>query len=165
MLSGGKYLPLINTVERTLRAVNTKVLISAPNSPETVLFERLGNVIEVSLAFDQNMNPFVAFVEGIEESNTAWFWWFDTVVQQQIFTQLPDNTKTPRATLDDKRFLQSNSSDIILGYILNNNLYMRRQRDRFGVVYLLYESVNGLLSKLGMTDKNRLQFRLQSNLT
>lgn len=145
-------------------ARSTKVFITSELHPSDILlFERGDIVTEVSLAFDQNMRPFVAFVEGEDELAKAWFWWYDTAIAQQVFTELVD-ASSPKATLDDKRPMQSLSSDIILGYVKNNNLYMRRQRDRYNVEYLLYEGINGSLVKIGMTDKNRLQFLLDSSL-
>lgn len=145
-------------------ARDTKVFITSELHPSDILlFERGDIITEVSLAFDQNMRPFVAFVQGEGELATTWFWWYDTAVSQQVFTQLVD-ARSPRATLDDKRKMQSLSSDIILAYVKNNNLYMRQQRERFEVEYLLYEGINGSLVKVGMSDKNRVQFLLDSSL-
>lgn len=150
----------------TLTLMNDDVVISAPTVPLTVLFTRTG-ITELSLAFDQNMNPFVAFVEN----GVAKFWWYDTVVSQQVFSSLPANSITPRTCLDDKRETQTNSSDIILAYLLNDNLYFRAERDRYSVQYLLktgvFNPTSGLparLKRVGMTDQNRLQFLLQSDL-
>lgn len=137
----------------TLVTDGTNVNISAEDIPEVTLFSGT-SITEVSLAFDQNMNPFVAFVDN----GQAKFWWFDTFVGHQVFTNLAGSS--PRAALDDKRSLENGTSDIILAYIHNNNLCFRMQRDRYGVEYTLKTAVNATLGRIGMNVKNRLQFEL-----
>ncbi len=134
--------------------------IEAPNTVQTILFNR-PDITEISLAFDQNMNPFVAFVQD----GDAKFWWWDTTIPGTTFTNLPANTLTPRCCLDDKRETQTGSSDIILTYVLNAKLYFRMQRDRYGTQYLLQDPFvhpsSGLptvLKRIGMNKVNRLQF-------
>lgn len=129
------------------------VTVQAPTVPETVLFI-LPNVTEISLTFDSNMKPFIAFVQG----GQARFWWFDTLINTQIFTDLPIGTGSPKASLDDKRKAQSQIADIILGYTRAGNLYFRMQRDRYLIEYLLKMGVVGQVLQIGMTDKIRLQF-------
>lgn len=140
----------------TLRFVSGDIRISAPNTPEVTLFSAVG-ITELDLAFDQNMRPVVSYVQ----SGQAKFRWYDSLVESQVITDLPAGTITPRVTLDDKRFFSYGSSDVILAYVLNGNLYFRAQRDRFGVEYLLKENVGGRLIRIGMNNNNRLQFLLE----
>jgi hypothetical protein len=139
-----------------LQLFGNDVIISAANWPPTVLFSK-ALITEISLAFDQNMNPFVAFVEN----DVAKFWWFDTVAGMTVFSNLPAGSTTPRCCLDDKRETQTNSSDIILAYVNAGNLYFRMQRDRYGVEYLLKTGVIGGVKRLGVSTVNRLQFYMQ----
>ena len=113
------------------------VTVSAPLVSPTVLFSR-PDISQISLAFDQNMQPFIAFVEA----GQAKFYWYDTVVNDFVFTDLPSGSTYPRATLDDHRVSQNNTSDIILVYIRDGNLYYRQQRDRYLVEKLLYADIN-----------------------
>lgn len=136
------------------------MVIDAPNTSASTLFTR-SNITEISLAFDQNMNTFVAFVE----SGDAKFWWFDTDIPGTTFTNLPAGSLTPRCCLDDKRETQTGSSDIILAYVLSAKLYFRMQRDRYGVQYLLQDpfvhpefGFPAVLKRIGMNKVNRLQF-------
>lgn len=136
------------------------MVIEAPNTAPTILFNR-SNITEIDLAFDQNMNPFVAFVE----SGQAKFWWFDTNVSATVFTSLPASSLTPRCCLDDKRETQTSSSDIILCYVLNGKLYYRQQRDRYTVQRLLQDPflhpqflLPAVLVRVGMNQINRLQW-------
>lgn len=133
------------------------VYIGAADVPETLQFSGYG-ITEISLAFDQNMNPFVAFVQ----SGAARYWWFDPVENAQVFGELPPGTGAPKATLDDKRANEQSVSDIIMAYVRAGSLYFRMQRDRYEVEYLLATGVTGQVLKVGMTDRNRLQFALGS---
>jgi hypothetical protein len=137
------------------------MVISADNTSPTVLFNR-PDVTEIDLAFDQNMNPFVCFVQD----GTARFWWFNTDTAQTEFTDLPANSLTPRCCgADDKRETQTIASDIILCYVNNGALKMRMQRDRYIQEYTLqspflhpvYE-LPAVIKKVGMNQKNRLQW-------
>lgn len=142
----------------TLYADGENVWVTADGVEPTLLFS-LPGIREVSLAFDQNMRPFVAFMQH----SMARYWWYDTLTASMIFSDLPEAI-TPRCTLDDKRTMQQMSSDILLAYIKNNNLYYREQRDRFLIEYLLAEDVNAELVTIGMATNNRIRFKLRSIL-
>ena len=129
--------------------------LSAPNTPEVLTLAGVG-ISDISFCFDQNMQPFVAFVQA----GQAKYRWFDPTVNLQIITDLPAGTGTPRSCLDDKRFLQNSISDVILTYTRSGNLYYRQQRDRYGVEYLLATEVVGQVLQVGMNVGNRLQFAL-----
>lgn len=129
------------------------VQLSAPNTPPMGVFSK-PEITEISLAFDQNMNPFVAFVS----EGRAGFWWFDTIAQAQVFTQMDADVVTPRCTLDDKRKSEAANSDIILAYIRGNGLYYRQQRDRYQTEYLLQSDAGPALHDVQMASNFRLQF-------
>lgn len=135
------------------RYADGSVRLSAHGVQEAPLFS-MPNVTEVSLAFDQNMRPFVAYVTNGE----AWFYWYDTQIGQAVHTQLPSGSTSPRCCLDDHRALQLGNSDIILAYIRNGNLYCRVQRDRYGIEYLLVSDAEDRLFNVGMQKNLRLQF-------
>lgn len=130
------------------------VVVEAPNTAPTTLFTGDG-ITELSLAFDHNMNPFVAFVQN----GVARYWWFDTLTSNQVLSDLPIGSTNPRAAHDDKRYLERNTSDIILAYVRAGSLYMRMQRERYTIEYELATGVLFPLQKIGMSDKNRLQFQ------
>ena len=134
--------------------------VSAPNTPPTTLFTRSG-ITEIDLAFDQNMRPFVAFVEN----GDAKYWWCDTDVQKQVFSNLPAGSLTPRCCMDDKRETQTNHNDITLGYVHGGDLKIRIQRDRFGAEYTIQSpflhpkfQLPAVLERIGMNKVNRLQY-------
>ena len=136
------------------------MLINAPNHPSSVLFNR-PDITEISLAFDQNMNPFVTFMQA----GTAVYWWFDPVANDQVFTNLPANSRSPRCCIDDKRDERSGTSDIILCSVTNDILYERMERERYTVERTLQNpfvhpetGLTAVLVRVGMNDKNRLQW-------
>jgi hypothetical protein len=144
--------------EWTLTLNGDDFVVSAPNTAATTLFSRPG-VTSLALAWDQNMNPFVAFQHGaqeLEEDRTCTYWWFDTAAGQQVFTDLPAGSFNPRATLDDKRPTSLTSNDILLVYLRDRRMYLRQQRDRYLVEYLLQENVGKNIHDLGMGDNLRV---------
>ncbi|WP_444919320.1 hypothetical protein ACJJID_00295 (plasmid) [Microbulbifer sp. CnH-101-G] len=116
------------------------------------------NITEVSLAFDQNMRPVIAYVEA----GTAKLYWYDSSQGAQVTTSWP-GVITPRVSLDDKRSTQGGTNDVIFAYLKSGNLYHRQQRDRYGSEYLLASNVNSPgLVKVGMSRNFRFQFLLQN---
>lgn len=113
------------------------------------------DITEVSLSFDQNMRPVLAFVEG----GVAKLRWFDSQASGQVVTSFGTSYLTPRVSLDDKRGTQMGNNDVIFAYLRGGNLYHRLQRDRYGVEYLLQSNVqsSGII-KMGMSRANRFQF-------
>jgi len=112
------------------RVVDNTVVVDAEHVEEQVLYTGT-EITEVSLTFDQNMRPCLAFVDN----GRAYLQWYDTSVSQQVVTDLGSTVITPRVTLDDKRSSQSSNSDIVLAYLKEGTLRVRQQRDRFGIEY------------------------------
>jgi hypothetical protein len=135
-----------------------RVYLSAPGQPETLAFTALG-ITELSLAFDQNMRPFVAFIQ----SGQAKFRWYDTVLGANRITNLSTDDHSPRCCMDDKRDFATSlgQNDVILAYVRGGNLYYRQQRDRYENEYLLHEGVPGRFLRVGMHRENRLQFMFE----
>lgn len=142
--------------EWTGRVINnhTQVTIEAPNTPPIVVVTAPEGISEFAFTFDQNMNVAVAYVtRGITYLN-----WYDTIAGQQVTTEFGWGFNNPRVTLDDKHTASTATSDIILAYLRNGHLYYRQQRDRYTVEYLLMEDFPGTLERIGLNDKNALQF-------
>lgn len=117
----------------------------------------VSGLTELSIAFDQNMRPTLVYVAN----ETAYLYWFDTLIDNQTTTELGFGVTAPKISLDDSRPNQTVSSDIILAYIRDGSLCMRVQRDRYGVEYKLtpVESTTKL-AQIGMSDVNRFQFKV-----
>lgn len=136
------------------------ILISAPNTAAITKYTASGTntISEVSITFDQNMRPIIAFVE----SGVPKLQWYDSVSQTEIVTTLALDVRSPRVSLDNKRRFFEVSSDVILAYIRGGNLYIRQQRDRYTIEYLLKTGVptDYYLHKIGPSIGLRFQFEL-----
>lgn len=146
--------------------VGTSVWISSPNTADTQLFAMDG-ITEISLTFDQNMHPVIAFVAA----GVAQLWWYDATIPGYSFLPLEAGAKSPKCSLDDKRPLATltATSDIILAYVLDDNLYSRIQRERYVTRHLLYLGLSAIIAnpsvvKDAMSDVTRLQFMLSGTL-
>lgn len=115
-----------------------------------------GDVTEVSLAFDQNMRPTIAYVEG----GAASLYWYDTAAERQVTTPLGYSVQFPRVALDDKRQTQSGTSDVVLVYLWGGQLCFRAQRDRFKEQYVLKRTNATSIGRVGMGDNWRFHIEL-----
>lgn len=122
--------------------------------PPVTLFT-VQNITELSLAFDQNMNVFVAYVV---DNARAWYYWYDPIALTYFHQVMEEGVLYPRCTMDDKRPAMVNTSDIILAYMRSGVLYMRQQRDRYEDEYLLRVAPIGRLDKVAMAVNHRLHF-------
>lgn len=108
------------------RSVGNAILLSAPGVAEENWYTHTEDLEQVSLAFDQNGRPAVAFVDSVGGTCLRWF---DPVVNDVVNMSLVGIT--PRVTLDDSRPLNLSNSDIILGYVRGGVVRYRIQRERF----------------------------------
>lgn len=140
----------------TLRSDGHAVTVEAEDVPPVTLFTRPGTIELVSLAFDQSMNPHVAFVED----GVSWLWWWDTIANAMVFTSFP-NMKTPRLGLDERREFNLANSDIVLGYLRGNDFCVRYQRERFAVENVLRVNAGSEVVACARNKGGRYQFRLR----
>ncbi|MEA3639917.1 MAG: hypothetical protein VBE63_08235 [Lamprobacter sp.] len=116
----------------------------------------VADVREVALAFDQNMRPAAAFVDGA----IGKLYWYDSDRAKTVVDVIP-GMRSPRLCLDDKRVTQTAASDILLFYLADGKVCMRRQRDRFSVLYVLKERTGArALGRVGMGSNWRLHIEL-----
>lgn len=121
------------------------------------------DITEVSLAFDQTMNPHIAYVAG----GVAKFYWWDTLANAYATMALA-SVRSPRCCSDEKSPLLPGDRDLLLAYMRGSTLYVRAQRDRFGTEYTMTpDAVSAAkitattrLVSVGMNTGRRLQFRL-----
>lgn len=148
------------------RMENNYVYLSAPNVPEFVLLD-LPNVTEISFTFDQNGRHIFVYVQD----DIAKMHWYDSSVSEYVTTVFDGDVITPRITLDDKRDMQRGVSDIVLFYVkptrnaqgvqIGGDLYMRMQRDRYGVEYHMATELAGGIVKCGMMNNWRVGVQLE----
>ena len=132
--------------------------ILTPASGGQITVITVPNVVEWDFTFDQNMNPFFAYTL---QDGTSFFYWFDPVGNHFVTTQLPFGSANCRCSLDDKRAIDQNTSDILLSYIRSGTLYLRQQRDRYLVEYTLSNALTGKRQiQTGLNTKLRYQFEI-----
>jgi hypothetical protein len=135
--------------------------LSAPGVAESVWYTHTHPIREISLAFDQNARPVVAFVD---EVGGVYLRWFDPVPNAIVNTDISSYARSPRVTLDDNRPLNLTNSDVILGYVRGGIVRYRRQRDRFMDEYTPTIGVGGAtvsagsLFHISMNSNQRLEF-------
>jgi hypothetical protein len=145
-----------------VRALNasSEIRVSAAPYDVEVAILSASNITEVSLAFDQNMRPSVAYIED----GQAKLYWYDSVAEASIVTILAADVTSVFLTLDDKRAVGAllNYNDVLLFYVRSGNLYYRQQRDRFAIERLLalLPIPNLRLRKCGMATGLRVQIQL-----
>lgn len=119
---------------------DSTVSVEAPSVPKVTLFSGV-DVGEIAGAFDQNMNPVVAYMA----SGSPMLWWWDPTASAMVHTSLPAGCYDLRVSLDDKRRFNVAKSDVILSYVRGGSLYYRYQRDRYLVEYLLSSNIDRLI--------------------
>lgn len=131
------------------------IYLWADNTP-IAKYLSLADISEFNFTFDQNANLAIVYVRyGI-----AYLYWYDSTISDMTTTTLGSNYISPKLSLDDKRSESSATSDIVLGYIRNNNLCIRLQRDRYETEYVLELDVRGRIDSMGMGKNWRFQFHL-----
>lgn len=131
------------------------IYLSAPNIEE-FLWYNLKGITEFSFTFDQNMNPFLTYVQN----GQAKYYWWDPTIPGYTVASLPVDARSPKCCMDDKRYMETSTSDIVLAYMRGTTLYYREQRDRFTIEYTLKTGLTGDVLLVGMTRVNRLQFAI-----
>lgn len=112
------------------------------------------SITEIALAFDQNMRPQVAYMAG----GVCRFYWYDADSAAYVTSSFPGAT-SPVVSMDDKRAAEVGLNDVVLFYLSGGNVIYRRQRDRYGVAYLMEAVPSGTtrIIRWGMTDQLRFQ--------
>lgn len=137
-------------------------VFSLPSGTPTTLFTVSG-LSELSLSFDQNMRPVVAYVA----SSQAFLYWYDPTIPAFTTTALATDVKSPILTLDDKRRTGTieNRNDALLFYIRGNAVYYRQQRDRYTVERKVatLSAPDAKIVRAGMSDVYRVQVAIRLN--
>lgn len=136
--------------------VGQNVVIVAESTLEEMVVYNGSRVTEFSFTFDQNMRPVVTVIDV----NRIKLRFYDSFIADYTTEDFGNTWSNPRVFLDDKRQPMLAVSDVILAYIRAGNLYMRLQRDRYGVEYFLRDNASGLHT-FGMGKNWRLQFHMK----
>ena len=139
----------------TFRLIGETITVEADDVAPEVLVTGAG-ITAIAGAFDQNMNPAVAYVQG----GVLKLYWYDSLEEEQVITEFGPGI-TPKICMDDKRASQTllGNNDVIFCYVRDDVLYARTQRDRYEVEDPLANVAGFTLVRMGMNTVNRLQFQ------
>lgn len=129
------------------------LLARAPYDSPTTLFTAAGTTW-VSLAFDQNMRPNVAYMQA----GACKLWWYDTTIPGATTTTFADCT-SPMLCMDDKRQGADSYNDVLFVYVRAGSIRYRQQRDRYGTERTLIAVPDGTILQVGMAQNLRVQIR------
>ena len=134
-----------------------KVRILGDLGPGVSLFT-LPGITKLSFSFDRSMRPAVVYLRA----GQGYLYWYDSTITSYVTTSL-GVIRCPRATHDDKRQRADQTSDVLIGYIKNDALCYRQQRDRYTIERVLATGVpdEADLLQVGMTDKLRVEFKVE----
>lgn len=133
----------------------SEVYISAPDIEEFLLPDITGNVTSISFAFDQNMQPAIVYTLGWH--NTFLYWWNSATSAYETLS-LGAGLRTPILRLDDVKETGDGVSELILSYTKGDCLFVRLQRDRYGVEYLVDAGGYRFIAQCGMSAGRRFQW-------
>lgn len=126
-------------------------ILVAPQGGSTAFTLTVAGVLSVSLAFDNNMNVILAWMDSV---GAKLYWFNNTSYVTTAFA-----ATSCRVTIDDVRDFYNANSDVIFAYTNAGTLYWRQQRDLYAIERTV-GSTTGLLQKVGLNQLNRLQFQL-----
>lgn len=125
-----------------------------PSDGTVVLSLAQTGVLTVSLAFDNNMGPVIAWTT----TTGANLYYYDTLTSSYI-TRFFSDILSCRVCVDDAREFYTANSDVIFSYTKLGNLYYRQQRDRYDTEYTIGATTKTLI-RAAPNVGNRLQFQL-----
>jgi hypothetical protein len=113
---------------------------------------------ELTLTFDQNMNPMVAWMAG----DVLYYRWYDPVSEDYSVDTIAG--RSPFLTHDDKRkeSVALGTTDILLFYIKGSTLCYRVQRDRYQIEYVsvIFAGPRLWIRRCGMNKQYRMQIEV-----
>ena len=142
------------------RLVGNEIRVAPePYDTETTLLT-LAGITELSLAFDQNMNPAIAYLQ----LGQAKLYWYSTSLGAMTTTILDADVRSPFVCMDDKRAAATSMgiNDVLLFYLRSNRLCYRQQRESYGTERTLawFEGSSVTIKKAGMNNGLRMQIEL-----
>lgn len=115
------------------------------------------DVTELSLTFDQNMRPTIAYTTG----GSVKLYWYDSLIESVATLELPAGCSAPFVCLDDKRITSTlvGRSDGLFFYVRDGLVCYRQQRDRYEIERVLAPLPENTVrfSRVGMGTNLRLQ--------
>lgn len=109
-------------------------------------------VLQLSMAFDNNMNPVLAWIDA----SGGHVRYFSAATQNYVTVDVPGATSC-LVVVDDIRAYSNTLSDVVFAYTIPTGLWYSYQRNNYANPLQASTSVR-LLRRMGMNEFNRLQF-------
>ena len=114
---------------------------------------QVAGITRIAFAFDQNMRPQIAYVDGAG----VHLWYYSAGDGGMVTRDFP-GTSDPCLTLDDRRDGRASESDVIFSYITGDSLAFRVQRENYDVERSTVLDELSNLEGAGMTAPLRFQW-------
>lgn len=121
------------------------------DTKKTDVLTGLGEVSDISLAFDHLMRPFLAYVE---DGVTKLHWHDNNQTQNMVL----NDAIYPYILMNDTRPEQVEIAEVMLFYQKGMMLCCRCQHEKFAIEHELIEIRRGRLWQIGMTASHRLKY-------
>ena len=149
-----------NTWLYTYEANNIQIRNLTTMEP-TIILDTIENIYQVSVTFNQIMQVQYCYI--IEDQ--LYLYWFDSLINNYTATLLTDEVTSCYIVLDETRDNLIRTSNNLLYYIKNNNLYLRKQNERFTIEHLAYANLpskSKIYNIQKTIDTQRLQFIIKT---
>ena len=149
-----------NTWLYTYEANNIQIRNLTTMEP-TIILDTIENIYQVSVTFNQNMQAQYCYI--VEDQ--LYLYWFDSLINNYTATLLTDEVTSCYILLDETRDNLIDTSNNLLYYIKNNNLYLRKQNERFTIEHLAYTNLpskSKIYNIQKTIDTQRLQFIIKT---
>lgn len=114
-------------------------------------------VTQISMAFDNNMNPILAWMDA----TGAHIRYFSAATTSYVIIDITGATSC-LVVVDDPRNFYNANSDAVFAYTLSTGLWYRYQRENYSVARQVDNRPNRLM-RMGMGTQNRFQFERMPN--
>lgn len=136
--------------------INSRVYVGREDSGNPVYIFQGDDITQVDLTFDQNMRPFIAYVD----KGRANYYHFSRATSSYARVPLPIGWTFPRCELDMRDTKDIPNSDIILGYIRGDKLCFGIQRERYLTERVVAtDPKKSMLWRVGKTVDGRFAFQ------
>jgi len=149
-----------NTWIYTYEENNVKVRNLTTMLPAITLVT-IEDVKQVSAAFNQNMQAQYCYI--VEDE--LYLYWFDSLINNYTTSNISSDITSCYILLDETRDNLIDTSNNLLYYIKNNNLYLRKQKERFTIEHLAYANLpskSKIYNIQKTIDTQRLQFIIKT---
>lgn len=119
------------------------------------VFRDILHISELSFCFNIRMEYFVVYIID----DTTYYYTYDILTNTYMTRTIGKLIATPRASISSIHIDNKLQAQVVIGYTKENSLYVRLEKDRYGVEYKVKDFDNKVkLVSLSYTDCHRFQY-------